>query len=199
MSSSHRFGSLAHLASRFYGALSPAGPPEADERWALEQLLPAEQALWRQMSGPDRRHALGVAQAAVAELERSGRPAGREVIAAALLHDVGKVPARLGTFGRVAVTLAALLAGRRRLTVDQASFPRAGDAPGADAATPPQALRWRTRVAVYLTHDRVGGDLLQDAGSDPFTIAWAREHHLPPGQWTVDPLVGTVLKDADGS
>src|SRR5579859_5817359 len=96
-----RFGSLRHLAGRFFGALSAAEPAAADEQWAAAQLLPGERELWGRMSGPDRRHAVDVARAAARLL---GAEPGREVLAAALLHDVGKIEARLGAFGRVAVT-----------------------------------------------------------------------------------------------
>jgi len=136
------------------------------------------------MSGPDRRHAVAVAREVVAESERAGPAPGREVVAAALLHDVGKVEAGLGTLARVGVTLAALLVGRRRL----AAFAAASPTPG-----------WRARVGAYLSHDRVGGELLRHAGSDPFTVAWAEQHHLEAGRWTVDARLGELLKAADGS
>lgn len=112
------------------------------------------------MSAPDQRHAVGVARR-VAETHTE-----RPVLAAALLHDVGKIDAALGTFGRVAATLV----GRRRA---------------------------RGRFALYLRHDAIGASLLTDAGSDPLTIAWAREHHLPPERWTVPADVAAALKAAD--
>lgn len=172
------FGSFGHLAARFFGALDPRGPTPAEEEWATGWLLAGEQALWRRMSGPDRRHAAGVAR----DIElRLGRTPGREVMAAALLHDVGKVESGLGTFSRVAVTLAAMAAGRDRLV-------RAGRArPGI-----------RGRVARYLDHDRVGAELCSAAGSDPFTVAWAGEHHRPPASWSVERPLGDALKAADG-
>ena len=96
---SNGFGSWHHLAGRFFGALSPAGPPADDEAWALSSLLEGEQALWARMSGPDRRHAVGVARDTVQLLQPASPP--RDVVAAALLHDVGKVESGLGTFARV--------------------------------------------------------------------------------------------------
>ena len=39
--------------------------------------------------------------------------------------------------------------------------------------------------------------MLAMAESDPLTVAWAREHHLPAEQWTVPASVGPVLKEAD--
>ncbi len=38
---------------------------------------------------------------------------------------------------------------------------------------------------------------LHFAESDPLTEAWGREHHLPEEEWTVDPDIGRVLRDAD--
>lgn len=186
MAASEGFGSWRHLAGRFFGALSPAGPPADEEAWALSSLLAGEQALWHRMSGPDRRHAVGVARDAVSALAPA-EPA-REFVAAALLHDVGKVEASLGTFARVGVTLAAMAVGRRRLLAwSGPGQPGAGHGPSV-----------RRRVGLYLAHDEVGRRLLEAAGSEPFTATWAREHHLPAERWSVDPRLGGALKAADG-
>lgn len=158
--------------------LVPVGPRASRRAWAEAQLLPDEVALFRRMRPADRRHAVAVARRVEAAL---GDDATRAVLAAALLHDVGKVESRLGVYGRVVATLS-------RAAVR-------GD---------PETVRdWtRTRgmtrrVGLYLQHDRLGGDLLAMAGSDPLTEAWAREHHLPEDRWTVPPEIGRALKDAD--
>lgn len=91
--------SVWHLAKRFFGSLAPGGPPAADESWACGWLTEPEAALWGRMSGPDRRHAVGVAKVVAAA------DAQRPLVAAALLHDVGKIDAGLGTFGRVVATV----------------------------------------------------------------------------------------------
>ena len=93
--------SLWHLAARFVTSL-PNTPPRAEhEAWVAEQLAPGEQSLWVQLSNQDRRHSALVARRFVVE-----RPdATRAEIAGALLHDVGKIECRLGTFGRVAATV----------------------------------------------------------------------------------------------
>jgi hypothetical protein len=128
------------------------------------------------MSRPDRRHAHAVART----VERAlGHEARRPVLAAALLHDVGKVDAGLGTYGRVVATLSGAIAGREN------------------------AELWRSRsgftrkVGLYLLHPDLGGDQLALAESDPLTIAWARQHHLPEDKWTVPVEIGRVLRDAD--
>ena len=157
-----------HLVRRFVGSLWPLGPRRESELWVAQTLMPGELALWRQMSRPDRRHAVGVARQVQASLGDQAEP---PVLAAALLHDVGKVASGLGTFGRVAATVAGLAR----------SEARAGDG----------------RVARYLRHDVLGAEMLAAAGSDPLTVAWAREHHLTYDRWSVPRPVGEILKSAD--
>lgn len=164
----HAALSALHLASRFFGALDPRGPGAHLERWALDHLLPGEVALWVRMSGPDRRHAVGVASEVVRLL---GPRAQRPVVAAALLHDVGKVDAGLGTLARVPATVLGLLGGRRR---------------------------WHGRLGTYLRHDSVGAGLLRAAGADELTATWAEEHHLPPERWSLPLDLALALKRADG-
>lgn len=169
-------GSPGHLVTRFFGSLRPGGPSSADSAWVHDQLLPAERDLWVRMSGPDRRHAADVGR----RVERAlGHEADRSILAAALLHDVGKVESGLRTYGRVVATLSATIAG------------------------PEAATTWRRqrgiarRVGLYLQHDQIGADLLALAGSAPLTVAWAREHHRPEAEWTVPRPIGDVLKAAD--
>ena len=100
--------SPVHLVRRFVGSLRPGGPSAAEREWAEAQLLPGELDLWRRMSGPDRRHSAEVAR----RVERAlGDRATRPVLAAALLHDVGKLDAHLRTYGRVVATLAGAVVG----------------------------------------------------------------------------------------
>jgi len=172
------------LSRRFFAALSPRGPAQADDVWALDNLTADEPALWRRMSGADRRHAIGVARDTIGLLGPD--EATRDVIAAALLHDVGKVESSFGTFARVWITLAAMAVGRARL------LRWAGDLSGTDHAS------LRARVGLYLTHDRLGAELLDRAGSEALTVSWAAEHHLSPDSWTIDATVGAALKAADG-
>jgi hypothetical protein len=166
----------AHLVGRFFGSLRPGGPSPDDERWARGQLMEAEQRLWTQLSGADRRHAVGVARRTS---EALGPAADTSVLAAALLHDVGKLTSRLGTYGRVVATIAGKVAGRDM------------------AAAWSEGRGFTRRVGLYLRHDQLGAEMLQLAGSAPLTAAWAAEHHLPPERWTVPSTVGAALKAAD--
>lgn len=118
------------------------------------------------MSRADRKHAAGVAR----ETDRLLGGASRSVIAAAALHDVGKIAAGLGTFARVAATVGAFVVDRETAT---------------------------GRLGRYLRHDRIGARLLDDAGADELTVAWAREHHFPPERWSIPADVATALAAAD--
>lgn len=165
-----------HLVRRFVGSLRPGGPPAGEVQWVESVLSPAELELWRAMSGPDRRHSVEVAR----RVERAlGDEGTTPVLAAALLHDVGKSVSGLRTYGRVVATLSGMLGGHEMAHhwSEKRGFTR--------------------KVGLYLMHDELGADRLQLAGSDPFTITWAREHHWPEEMWTLPPHVAHALKDAD--
>jgi hypothetical protein len=165
-----------HLIRRFLGSLRPGGPSRVDDEWARAEMLPGEVTLWERMSNPDRRHAVGVAR----EVQRAlGQEASRPVLAAALLHDVGKIESGLRTYGRVIATLCGMIVGREQAKVWT------------------RGRGFTRRVGLYLLHPDLGGDLLGMAGSDALTEAWTREHHRPPDQWTITPEVARVLKDCD--
>ena len=132
-------------------------------------LLPGERALWGRLSAPDRRHAVGVARSVAAALPGADRP----VLAAALLHDVGKLDSGLGTFARVPATVVGAAAGRGR------------------------AARWPGRVGAYLDHPARGAARLRAAGSAPLTVTWAAEHHLPPARWSLPRSLADALAAAD--
>ena len=93
--------SPAHLVRRFVGSLSRRPPSPADEGWVRGWLAGSEWALWVQMGVADRRPAVLVARRFV-----DRRPAAtRAEMAGALLHDIGKIDAALGTFARVVATV----------------------------------------------------------------------------------------------
>jgi predicted HD phosphohydrolase len=129
------------------------------------------------MSRSDRRHAVGVAR----RVERLLPGAERAVLAAALLHDVGKIDAGLSTYGRVIATISGSVVGRDHETIKDWTRSRG----------------FTRRVGLYLQHPKLGGDRLALAGSDALTVAWAREHHLPADDWSVPRQIGEVLKEAD--
>ena len=179
-----RTSQLLHLVKRFFGSLSSDPPAPDDDRWIRTHLLPGESALWEQMSAPDQRHSLQVARTVTQERPDAPQP----VVAAAILHDVGKLVCGYGTYGRVAATVFWVLV------------------PGSIKGR--MAHRWagghgmgRRRLArslgEYRLHPELGRDLLVQAGSDPFTSNWAAEHHSPSDRWTDGVEWGAVLKECD--
>jgi predicted HD phosphohydrolase len=138
--------------------------------WVSDQLLPGELEAWKAMPGPDRRHSAAVARRVQAAL---GEDAPRPVLAAALLHDIGKTSVGLRTPGRVVATLVAAGVGRER------------------------AAAWDSAIGRYLRHDVGGAELLTDIGSDPLTVAWTREHHQPRATWSVPQPYADALNAAD--
>jgi hypothetical protein len=148
--------SITHLARRFARSLSSAPPAADDEAWAEGCLLPGEVEVWRRMSNPDRRHAIEVSRRFEAAVPDADRP----TMAAALLHDCGKIDSGLGTYHRVAATIWIALVGRER----------AGRARGGNG-----------RVARYARHEPIGVDLLAAVGSDSLTVALVgRQPDAPP-------------------
>jgi len=89
-----------HLVRRFATSLSSRPPSDADDAWARHWLEPSEAVLWGRLSNADRRHAIEVTRRFLARRAS----ASRAEIAGALLHDVGKLDAGLGTWGRVVAT-----------------------------------------------------------------------------------------------
>jgi hypothetical protein len=169
-------GGFRHLSKRFFGSLVPGGPNPTDVAWVEGVLSPAELQLWTRMYGPDRRHSVQVAR----DVERRlGHEATAPILAAALLHDIGKLDSRLRTFGRVVATLTIKTAGRD------------------------EVLRWQRasglhrRIALYARHPELGAQMLTLAGSDALTVTWTREHHLPQEDWSVPPEVADVLDACD--
>jgi hypothetical protein len=170
--------SPVHLAVRFFGSLRPGGPRASEREWVESVLSPRELELWRRMPGPDRRHSAKVAR----RVERTlGHEATNPVLAAALLHDVGKLDSHLRTYGRVVATLAGGFVHHDPVVIHQWTL----------------TTGFTRRVGLYLIHPDLGADLLALAGSDPLTVRWAREHHRPADTWSIPPDIAQALHDAD--
>lgn len=150
-----------HLSVRFLGSLLPLPVREADRAWVASVLTAAELRVWLRLGRADRRESIAVARRAGRALTGHVDVTDDRFLAAALLHDVGKLDARLGPLRRAGATLAG-------------------------AAAPPTEVRsWveRTglarRVGLYLLHPEVGAQALAVAGARPEAVAWAAAHHDP--------------------
>jgi putative nucleotidyltransferase with HDIG domain len=129
------------------GAAHRARMDDADRAEALSHLTPKLGALYLGMAVRDQKHALRV-------LRRLGH-ADSLLCRAALLHDVGKTRAPLGTLGRSLVVLA-----------------RATDTTGLLRAIPLLG----PRVQRYLRHPEIGAEMLRAAGADAALVEIVAEH-----------------------
>jgi len=143
---------------------------EEDERAEVAaHLTPAQQRLFHSMDLRDQRHALDVFR-----VLKSGGQRDPSLLAAALLHDVGKGPVKL--WQRVAfVLLRAVSPGllRRLACADDAD--------------------WRGALARSLDHAERGATLAEEAGSTAETVRLIRLHRSPAGD---DPALA-LLQAAD--
>ena len=139
-----------HLVSRFFGSWRARPLDPADRAFVRLHLTPEELPVWETLGRADRAESVAVARRLTLAL---GPDADSRYVAAALLHDVGKTDAGLGTIGRAGATVVAGLASHGR------------------------ARSWPNAVGRYVSHDDRGADLLRRAGARPETVAWAAAHH----------------------
>lgn len=172
-----------HRVRRFFSSLSGSAPSEEDGAWAQGWLSDREVAAFAKMAAVDRRHSIAVARAVVANLDRVGltadAPDARWIVAAALLHDVGKSVAGLGVYWRSVATLSGWVGGHDM------------------AASWADTRGFTRKVGLYLQYPQLGADVLVMAGSDERVAAWAAQHHEPEERWTVPIDAGRLLVLAD--
>lgn len=135
--------------------LLTAAPLPAEAWQEIEAVLsPQELRLFQRYRPNDRRHAWRV-MCTLQEAQRA-HPA---LLAAALLHDVGKTRTQVHLWERSLAVLGARL------------FPRQAERWG--EGTP---HGWRRPFVVKAQHAAWGAEMAANAGSDPLTV-WLIEHH----------------------
>jgi hypothetical protein len=90
-----------HLVRRFFTSISNRPPEAKDIAWVNKNLLDGEFALWSRLKSYDQRHSIDVARR-FADFHPTFT---RDQVAAAMLHDIGKVESELGVLGRVVATI----------------------------------------------------------------------------------------------
>ena len=107
-----------HLIRRFVTSLSRRMPPAIDVAWVNATLRENEHDLWKRMKSYDQRHSIEVAR----RFTQMHPAFTRDQVAAALLHDIGKVESDLGVPGRVIATVVGPVGTRFRLYHDHESI-----------------------------------------------------------------------------
>src|SRR5436305_14803466 len=138
-------------------------PLSADERREVARWLPGSAyALFTSMSPADQRHSLRVCLG----LQARGCVES-QMLAAALLHDVGKAQGRVPFWTRPAIVLGKLCAPR--LLSRLATYPRAG------------LSRWRLSLGYAWWHAEIGAEMAAKAGLSERVALYIRTHHQPDG------------------
>jgi hypothetical protein len=172
-----------HLARRFVRALWPGRPRARDIAWVESILEPTELAVWHELPRHDQRYTIRVAKLVEQRLAGTEFAGDPRWLAAALLHDVGKLDAGLGVVGRSAATVLGAVAGRPRVD-------RWAHTPG-----------FRRRAAWYLRHDERGAARIRAVGGRDEAARWAWAHHHRD-RWPesgVPIAVAEALEAADNS
>ena len=95
---------MRHLVKRFFGSFHSTPLDAVEQVWVQEVLSDREFDLWKSQATVDQRHSFDIAHRFL-----QIRPnATRDERAGALLHDIGKIDARLGVVARVIATLVPL-------------------------------------------------------------------------------------------
>jgi len=165
--------SVPHLSKRFFTSLRPRPVDDADLAFVKLTLTPAEYGEWEQLSSADKAESLATARRAAHAL---GPDADDTWLAVALLHDVGKTDAHLGTFGRVGATMIAAVVSHGR------------------------ARHYGGAIGRYVGHDDLGAARLRKAGARPEAVAWAEAHHRRElwARTGISPDICKILSAADG-
>jgi hypothetical protein len=160
--SSHRplpRATLRELAARAIVASRRFRTTPEDVTWAASVLTASERALWDRLPPYEQDHAAQVARRVQRRLASTGHADDDRWVAAALLHDVGKLESDLSRLGRVAGTLASRfvsVATARRWARSATGF--------------------RRRIGAYLIHGEIGAKLIRDAGGREEIARWAEVH-----------------------
>ncbi len=170
-----------HLVARFFGTLVPRRV-SAHERLALRDLLTApELDLWLKMRRADQVESLDVAHRADRTIAADVHQRD-EYLAAALLHDVGKLDADFGPYRRAIATIAGAVAGHEMVGAWK------------------QTGGFTRRCALYLDHGALGAQRIRFVGGRELVAQWAAAHH-DPSAWPTDEIPADVcraLARADG-
>jgi hypothetical protein len=158
-------GRVWYRSRQFWNALQARPAPEALSQ-ASAYLTPALQQVFERMSAAEKAHSLAVLNRLLHQGETHP-----DLLAAALLHDVGKSIAPLRLWERVVIVL-----GRALFSPQVERWGRQAE-PGASGAKEP----WLSRVLkrpfrVASRHPEWGARLVEQAGGSPGCVRLVRRH-----------------------
>ncbi|MDH4118728.1 MAG: HDIG domain-containing protein [Acidimicrobiia bacterium] len=154
-------GSWTHLTARFFDVVT-ARPLNTDEDSFVDEFLsPVERSMFDAQNTADQRHGVECGLDVASTTER------RDLVRAAILHDVGKRHVGLGAVGRVLASVVTKL-----------------------------GLPARGAISLYRSHGEMGAQELEETGAEKLVVDFVRHHHSerPP---TVSQADWEVLVAAD--
>ncbi len=174
---------LRYRVGQFLRALT-ARVSEDEVEQAIRILTPEARALFRCQAAQDQRHALVVYHA----LRQAGHT-NPQLLAAALLHDVGKAAARLPAWQRAVIVLLEHFAPCLLARLSQ------GEPRGCALSL---SKGWSRPFVVHARHPEVGSRWAQEAGCTPLTVALIRRHQDGlTGRQTEEDQLLAALQAAD--
>lgn len=150
-----------YRVGQFLRALT-ARVSEKEIEQAMRILRPEAQMLFHRQAIQDQRHALAVYH----RLCHAGHT-NPQLLAAALLHDVGKAAARLPAWQRAVIVLLDRFAPRLLARLSREEPPDLAEVLPKD---------WRRAFVVHAWHPEVGARWAQEAGCSALTVALIRRH-----------------------
>src|SRR5215468_6242038 len=160
-------GLIAYRLQQVYQQLGFVAPLTSEDYAEVELWLPASALpLFRQMSIADQQHSLRVCRS----LQTRGC-VEQDMLAAALLHDVGKAQGRVPFWTRPVLVIGKLLAPA--LLAKLAVEPQCCDI---------QKLpNWHRKLSYAWWHAEVGADLAAATGLSERAVLYIRTHHQSTG------------------
>ncbi|MBU2702630.1 putative nucleotidyltransferase with HDIG domain [Sporomusaceae bacterium BoRhaA] len=159
---------------------------QADEDFLSHYLTTTEQALFQQMTLPDRRHSLNVAYCAQQLMKPMMHSKQRLLVRSALLHDIGRAEKNLSTAMKVMAVL---------FSAAFPNFSRRWSETKGTKYIKYDLANFRQVLFVYYHHGEMGACRLQKLGAEPEIIELVAKHHDLPAADDSPELV--ILRQAD--
>lgn len=155
---------ILYRVRQFWRTISVKTDPDELER-AQALLTPAQRKLFVQLQPGEKDHAVAMFRSLIEQGENQP-----DLMAAVLLHDVGKLRYRLNPLERAVVVMVRWI--KPELSRRWGSLPLDGwdGLPG-----------WRKAFIVAEQHAEWGAEMARQAGVSPLTESLIREHHHPQG------------------
>ena len=161
------FETVSYRLGQGFEHLGLVMPLTVEDRTEVARWLPPSAlSLFFTMSKADQQHSLRVCRGLLAEGHTE-----QDLLAAALLHDVGKAEGRVPFWTRPTIVLSKLLAPGwlRRSVVHPHEF------------TARHVPRWQQALSYAWWHADVGAELATQAGLSERAALYIRTHHQPDG------------------